>query len=469
MAISREKGLMGGEGWQNCLCHGKIGSFFEFCENKIAKASVQLLFIDFSTFDDLGKLGEILESARELMCQAASIFLLFNPAGEFIELEKAMKIFGSQNLFSCISCACKFAKYQTTMRHFRIYRFARNRERQLRNALYEPRSVNAYRDAREFSLIALNAPGGERLLRLVPLRENRAEKLKLLERAGRLIWQDDKAFYIDLYDDFPWMETGDFWILAGEGEGACWSEIYEKIILLASNVEELAVYYGRQPGYFAEMAEKLNRHWICASDSEAQIAKSAKLLKEEKFPVLKFKGAEVPKIESMAQTCEKARMIDMELVLNCEEINAIHERWKTAIDQLLSRLNSIMKQDWREETLPLRPVTPWPEEAAALHSTLGKAYRVKMPLSKTNPLLARLNSLTGNRFGKIEKLPQKPENAWPKEAEELFWQLKELQKERQREVDNLLAQKAKEIILLHKPVFDCLKDRSCAPFKVVEI
>jgi adenine-specific DNA-methyltransferase len=120
-----------------------------------------------------------------------------------------------------------------------------------------------------------------------------------------------------------------------------------------------------------------------------------------------------------------------------------------------------------EWEIPREPGTPWPKGQCDLHA-LARTMSDDLPPAKrrkAEEALTKLNAARGTAWD-FDTLPERPVTPWPdaaKEALEAFW---EARIARQKEIDDSIAAKADHEYLYDKPYEDRKRVRVAGPFTV---
>lgn len=116
-----------------------------------------------------------------------------------------------------------------------------------------------------------------------------------------------------------------------------------------------------------------------------------------------------------------------------------------------------------EWEIPREPGTPWPEKQCALFDKV-RANADKTPAVAMSAL-AELNRLRRSSFT-LDTLPARPVTPWPAEADAALARFWEARIARQREIDASIAARADSEYLYDKPFADRTKVRVAGPFTV---
>ncbi len=164
---------------------------------------------------------------------------------------------------------------------------------------------------------------------------------------------------------------------------------------------------------------------------------------------------------------ERVPHITLKSIANNAEIDVIWDQWQETLEPLRERLNAAMKQAWQEWEIPRAAEDPWPTEPRrhfdALRAEQAKGANARP--SKIDDGLLALNQALKRDYT-LETLPDRPVDPWPDSAAKLhsdWWQARIA---RQREIDASIAAKADFEYLYDKPYSDRKTVRVAGPFTV---
>ena len=164
---------------------------------------------------------------------------------------------------------------------------------------------------------------------------------------------------------------------------------------------------------------------------------------------------------------ERVPHITLKSIANNTEIDVIWERWQAILEPLRADLNTAMKQQWQEWEIPRAAEDPWPTEPLRLFSELRieQAKGASARAGKIDDGLRALNKALKQVYT-IETLPDRPVDPWPEPAAKLHADWWQARIDRQQEIDASIAAKADSEYLYDKPYTDNKKVRVAGPFTV---
>ena len=164
---------------------------------------------------------------------------------------------------------------------------------------------------------------------------------------------------------------------------------------------------------------------------------------------------------------ERVPHITLKSIANNAEIDVIWDQWQAKLEPLCEKLNAALKQKWQEWEIPREAGDPWAvnnqEIFFVLRNELKKGNEANA--SKIKESLFALNANLKRKYT-AETLPDRPVDPWPTEAEKLhadWWQARIA---RQQEIDKSIAAKAEFEYLYDKPYEDKKTVRVAGPFTV---
>lgn len=439
--------------------------------------------------------ASLLRKAKNLLAENGSIFIRTDSTGLPHLRLPLDQIFGKYNFISQIVYGdqAPHPDQGTLPNHARyILWYAKNRQLMKFNRLFLPNPSAA--DTLSSSVLVEKGAGdreprffhGQRME--LSSGHWRFDKMAFnrLALADRIGIKDNKACYLSKSDDFPYEPLSDIWTDSAMDYRENVSTVIqeraiERCLLMTSDPGDLVVAPAK---IGSEVAEKWGRRWIAITNSRTALKSELDSLVGARYPFYLLQdnaatsdqGNNAPANSASAISGENpakgfvyqhAPRISAAPIAANEGIDAIWAKRHPLFEGLLSELNGIMGEKWEEWEIPKEPSSPWPKEAADLHGILGKAYKVKMPVSKTAPLLKRLNEILKSRFKKIEQLPALPETPWPEKAAQIHakW-FKELADQR-NEINAIIASTAPCEILYNRPIVDETRQRLTGPFKAL--
>ena len=164
---------------------------------------------------------------------------------------------------------------------------------------------------------------------------------------------------------------------------------------------------------------------------------------------------------------ERVPHITLKSIVNNSEIDVIWEKWQVTLEPLRNGLNTALKQAWQEWEIPRIPEDRWPAVPRELFNKLRieQAKGANARPSKIDDGLLALNQALQRDYT-LETLPDRPVDPWPDSAAKLhsdWWQARIA---RQREIDASIAARADFEYLYDKPYSDRKTVRVAGPFTV---
>jgi adenine-specific DNA-methyltransferase len=149
------------------------------------------------------------------------------------------------------------------------------------------------------------------------------------------------------------------------------------------------------------------------------------------------------------------------------EIDVIWEKYQEVLGTLRKQLNKALGKKWEEWEIPRESGDPWDSDTQqifyVLRVELEKVGKADSP--KVNKYLKAINHNLKSNYT-IDTLPDRPVNPWPDEATRLHSEWWEKRIARQEEMDASIAAKADYEYLYDKPYEDKKKVRVAGPFTV---
>ena len=164
---------------------------------------------------------------------------------------------------------------------------------------------------------------------------------------------------------------------------------------------------------------------------------------------------------------ERVPHITLKSIANNAEIDVIWDQWQATLEPLRVALNAALKRDWQEWEIPRAAEDPWPAGLLRSFHEL-KTEQAKGPVAKSFKIDDSLRAINQalKRHYTLETLPERPVDPWPAAAAQLhadWWQARIA---RQQEIDAAIAAKAEFEYLYDKPYTDKKTVRVAGPFTV---
>lgn len=164
---------------------------------------------------------------------------------------------------------------------------------------------------------------------------------------------------------------------------------------------------------------------------------------------------------------ERVPHITLKSIANNSEIDVIWDKWQAVLEPLRQQLNIERKKQWQEWEVPRVAEDPWDEETQEIF------YQIKSELARNDKQSSRhvaewLKTINHNlkRGYTLETLPERPVDPWPEAAAKLHAEWWQARIARQKEIDASIAAKADFEYLYDRPYDDKKTVRVAGPFTV---
>ncbi|WP_295431041.1 site-specific DNA-methyltransferase [uncultured Thiodictyon sp.] len=164
---------------------------------------------------------------------------------------------------------------------------------------------------------------------------------------------------------------------------------------------------------------------------------------------------------------ERVPHITLKSIANNTEIDSIWDKWQAILEPLREDLNATMKKQWQEWEIPRAAEDPWPTEPRRLFDEVRaeQAKGANARASKIEDGLLAINKLLKRDY-RIDTLPERPVDPWPEVPARLHADWWQARIDRQKAIDASIAAKADSEYLYDKPYTDNKKVRVAGPFTV---
>lgn len=159
---------------------------------------------------------------------------------------------------------------------------------------------------------------------------------------------------------------------------------------------------------------------------------------------------------------ERAPHVTLKSIANNAEIDLIWDRWQATLEPLRENLNKALKKSWQEWEIPREAGDAWPSDAIKTFYDLQTAIREKLDTQK---LLDQLNRQLRRNL-RLDSLPGKPIDPWPEEPTKIHAEWWEARRARQTEIDESIARNADVEYLYDRPCKARGVVRVAGPFTV---
>jgi adenine-specific DNA-methyltransferase len=244
-------------------------------------------------------------------------------------------------------------------------------------------------------------------------------KLPRLSKAGFLAPRSNSLSYFMLLDHFPVSPMSNIWTDTKWGFDAAEKlyvvqtnlKVIQRCLLMTTDPGDLVLDPTCGSGTTAYVAEQWGRRWITCDTSRVSIALAKQRLMTAAYDY--YELAKPSEGVGSGFNYETVPHITLKSIAHNEQIDTIHEKWQTKLDEIRSKLNEALKQKWEEWEIPFDADPDWPEATKKRHKE------------------------------------------WI-----------ETRKERQKEIDENIQKNAPTEILYDKPITDSRKARVTGPFTV---
>lgn len=164
---------------------------------------------------------------------------------------------------------------------------------------------------------------------------------------------------------------------------------------------------------------------------------------------------------------ERVPHITLKSIANNAEIDVIWDKFQETMEPLRKNLNKALGNSWEEWEIPRDAEYPWDSVTQRLFHEL-RAEQERGDDANSKKLADRLRAINHNlkRDYNLETLPERPVDPWPEPAQKSHVQWWKQRITRQKEIDASIAAKADFEFLYDKPYEDKKKVRVAGPFTV---
>ena len=164
------------------------------------------------------------------------------------------------------------------------------------------------------------------------------------------------------------------------------TKIIERCILMTTDPGDLVLDPTCGSGTTAYVSEQWGRRWITMDTSRVALALARTRLMAAKYPYYLLadspagqkKEAEVLGMARAEANPEgdirkgfvykRVPHITLKGIANNEEIDVIHDKWQSSLDDLRMQLNEALKKEWEEWEIPIELDKTWAEPAKKIHA-----------------------------------------------------------------------------------------------------
>jgi adenine-specific DNA-methyltransferase len=303
-------------------------------------------------------------------------------------------------------------------------------------------------------------------------------------KAGRVLR------YLRYFDDFAVFSRTNIWgDLGGTPEKRYVVEsnpsLIQRCILMATDPGDLVLDPTCGSGTTATVSEQWGRRWITIDTSRVALALARARIMGARYPFYlladsregQLKEASLQGIAPSSKEVfgnirhgfvyERVPHITLKSIANNAEIDVIWEKWQEELEPVRNALNEQLSEKWEEWEIPREAGIPWIPQATSVWHKINGLREVASPADKLliQDALIKLNRLLKRDYS-LQDLPERPYDPWADEALELHATWWNYRIQRQREIDQSIADKADSEFLYDKPYEDKKKVRVAGPFTV---
>jgi adenine-specific DNA-methyltransferase len=223
--------------------------------------------------------------------------------------------------------------------------------------------------------------------------------MQRLTRASRVTKSGQSLAYMRMLDDYPIVPLRNIWTDTGTGSFTdqkvyvvqTSSKSISRCILMASDPGDLVLDPTCGSGTTAAMAEQWGRRWITIDTSRVALALARARVMGARYPYFLLADSQEGQQKEAELTCaipnvgattlnirqgfvyERVPHVTLKSIANNTEIDAIWEKWQSALESIREQLNAELGQAWKEWEVPREKNLSWSACAEALHSSWWEA------------------------------------------------------------------------------------------------
>jgi len=219
------------------------------------------------------------------------------------------------------------------------------------------------------------------------------EKMKLVDKAGRIFATKNFVNYKLYFEDFPVVNMTSMWTdTMGTAEQdkiyvvQTVPKVVQRCILMATDPGDLVLDPTCGSGTTAYVAEQWGRRWITIDTSRVALALARARIMGARYPFYLLadsregqkKEAEITRTVPSSQPVrgnirqgfvyERVPHVTLKSIANNAEIDVIWEAHQTKLEPLREQLNTALGMAWQEWEIPREADDKWPETATNLHA-----------------------------------------------------------------------------------------------------
>ena len=226
-------------------------------------------------------------------------------------------------------------------------------------------------------------------------RTNR-EGMDHLARSRRLIPTNTYLNYVQLFEDFPFIELNNNWSDTHAEQNKTYvvqtsSKVITRCLLMTTDPSDLVLDPTCGSGTTAYVAEQWGRRWITIDTSRVALALARARIMSARYPYYlladsregQLKEAEVTRTAPSTQPVrgnirhgfvyERVPHITLKSIAHNAEIDVIWDKWQAALEPLREALNRAVGKTWQEWEIPRDADAGWPEPAKKMHADWWRA------------------------------------------------------------------------------------------------
>jgi adenine-specific DNA-methyltransferase len=180
----------------------------------------------------------------------------------------------------------------------------------------------------------------------------------------------DTIRYVLPLDDYPITPHDNFWDeLAAPSDKTyvvqTTRDAISRCLLMTTDPGDLVLDPTCGSGTTAFVAEQWGRRWITCDTSRVAIALAKQRLMTATYDY--YELAKPAEGVGSGFNYETVPHITLKSIAHNEQIDAIHEKWKTKLDEIRSNLNKALNKKWEEWEIPFDPDPDWTQATKKLH------------------------------------------------------------------------------------------------------
>ena len=193
--------------------------------------------------------------------------------------------------------------------------------------------------------------------------------LSRLAKTNRIISTDTTIRYKYYFSDFSYTELGNLWDDQLSAQDKSYivqtnATVLQRCMLMTTDPGDLVFDPTCGSGTTAYVAEQWGRRWITVDTSRVALALARTRLLAAKYPYYRLEDGNDIKQGFAYKT---APHISLKDIANNTEIDEIHAAYAEKLETLLTEMNRIINQNWEEWEVPIETDPEWDSEFQNLH------------------------------------------------------------------------------------------------------